>query len=127
MAAARVCLASLVMPLVVAMPAGSATTNGLYGIVKKGPTKPVCTVGESCDAPAQVTLRFTRTTAAGATRLYAVRSKASGSYRMTLPAGVYAVTTKEKVGIDRNISPHRVHIRKGYWDKLDFFIDTGIR
>jgi hypothetical protein len=127
MASARVCLASIVTVLVVAVPAGSATANGLHGVVKKGPTKPVCRVGESCDAPVQVTLRFTRTTAAGTTRLYTVRSKVSGTYRLTLPAGYYTVTTKERIGIDRNIRPHRVHVRTGHWDTINFFIDTGIR
>jgi hypothetical protein len=127
MRSARVCLASIAVVLTMAAPAGSVTANGLYGTVKRGPTKPVCRVGEACDAPVQVTLRFTRTTAAGTTRLYALRSKASGAYRIALPAGYYTVTTKEKIGIDRNIRPRRVHVRRGHWDKLDFFIDTGIR
>lgn len=127
MTSARACLASMVTVLIVAVPAGSATANGLYGVVKKGPTKPVCRVGEPCDAPVQVTLRFTRTTTAGRTRLYAMRSKASGSYRIALPAGYYTVTTKEKIGIDRNIRPRRVHVRTRHWDKINFSIDTGIR
>ena len=127
MACARVCLAVIVAALVVAVPAGSATANGLHGVVKKGPTRPVCKVGESCDAPVQVTLRFTRTTTAGTTRLYTVRSKTTGSYRVALPPGYYTVTTKEKIGIDRNIRPRRLHVRKGHWDTINFFIDTGIR
>ena len=56
-----------------------------------------------------------------------MRSKATGAYRMALPPGVYTVATREKVGIDRTIRPHLVHVRRGHWDKLNFFIDTGIR
>jgi len=127
MTSARIFLASLVTSLVVASPAGSVTGGGLYGVVRKGPITPVCRAGEPCDAPAQVTLRFSRTTAAGVTKLYAVRSKATGSYRISLPAGYYSVTTKERIGIDRNIAPRRVHVRRAHWDKLNFSIDTGIR
>ena len=127
MTTARVVLASLGMMLVLAAPGGSASGAGLYGEVRKGPTRPVCRVGEPCDAPAQVTLRFTRTTAAGTTRLYSVRSKTSGSYRIALPPGIYTVMTKERIGVDRNIRPRGVHVRKGHWDKINFSIDTGIR
>ena len=127
MAHVRTLLAFATAGLALAAPAGSTTATGLYGIVRMGPTKPVCRVGEPCDAPARVTLRFTRTTAATATQFYPVRTKATGAYRIALPAGYYTVTTKEKVGVDRNIRPRVVHVRTGHWDKLNFFIDTGIR
>jgi hypothetical protein len=100
--------------------------GGLYGLVTKGPVRPVCKVGESCDAPARVTLEFSRSTAAGVLR-YAIASRATGAYRIALPPGYYSVTTKQRIGIRRNIRPHAVHVRRGHWDKLDFFIDTGIR
>jgi hypothetical protein len=106
-------------------PAGTIQ-SGLYGVVRKGPIHPVCKVGEPCDAPARVTLKFSRPTATGVLR-YSVASKANGSYRIALPPGYYTVTTKERIGIRRNIRPHAVHVRSGHWDKLDFFIDTGIR
>src|SRR5438045_10289 len=34
--------------------------SGLHGTVTKGPTAPVCRVGQPCSAPAQVTLLFRR-------------------------------------------------------------------
>jgi hypothetical protein len=130
MASAKVGAVSLVTLSVLLFgtgPVGGASRGGLHGVVMKGPITPVCRAGVPCDGPAQVTLRFTRTTAAGATSLYTVRSKAGGSYRLALPAGYYSVTTKERVGITRNIQPRRVHVRRAHWDRLDFFIDTGIR
>lgn len=126
MALARIVLALSATALVLVVPAGSTTGSGLSGVVRKGPTAPVCGSGEPCDAPVQATLRFSRKTATG-TKLYAVRSKTTGVYRIALPSGYYTVTTKERIGIDRNLRPHRVHVRGGHWDKLNFFIDTGIR
>jgi hypothetical protein len=104
----------------------SATTrpNGLYGTVRKGPTSPVCRVGSPCDAPAQVTLVFSK---AGKQAARIRSTKATGSYRIGLASGYYTVTTVEKVGIGRDIRPRSVHVRRGHWDKLNFFIDTGIR
>ncbi len=96
--------------------------SGFHGTVTKGPTVPVCRVGEPCTAPAQVTLLFHR---AGHT--YRTRSAANGAYRITLPAGYYTVSTVERIGITPNIRPHAVHVRRGHNDRLDFSIDTGIR
>jgi hypothetical protein len=99
-----------------------AIVSGLQGFVDKGPTKPVCRAAEPCTAPAQVTLLFSR-----AGHRYRARSAADGRYRIVLPPGSYTVTTLERVGIDRNIRPRRVHVRSAHLDRLDFSIDTGIR
>ena len=106
--------------------AASATTraNGLFGAVRKGPTSPVCRVGSPCDAPAHVTLVFSK----AGKQVGRIRStKTTGAYRIGLAPGYYTVRTVEKIGIDRNIEPRKVHVRRGHWDKLNFFIDTGIR
>jgi hypothetical protein len=116
----------LLVALVICPSAGSVTANGLYGLVEKGPIRPVCPVGKPCDAPAQVTLLFSRMMTT-APREYATRSQADGTYRIALPPGYYTVTTKEKIGITRNIHPHYVHARRGSWDRINFSIDTGIR
>ena len=96
--------------------------SGLHGTVTKGPTMPVCRVGEPCSAPAQVTLLFRR---AGHT--YRTRAGANGRYRITLAPGYYTVSTVERIGITRNIRPAAVHVRRAHDDRLDFSIDTGIR
>ena len=126
MALARIGLVVPIAALLFVVPGWSTAGSGLFGVVKKGPIAPVCRSDEPCDAPVQATLRFSRTTPAG-TKLYTVRSKTTGVYRISLPSGNYRVTTKERIGIDRTPRPHRVHVRGGRWDKLNFFIDTGIR
>jgi hypothetical protein len=96
--------------------------SGLQGTVTKGPTTPVCRAGQTCTAPAQVTLLFRR-----ASRVYRIRTAPDGSYRIVLPTGYYTVTTVERIGISRNIRPQAVHVRRGHVDRLNFSIDTGIR
>jgi hypothetical protein len=109
---------------VLATSAAAATpTSGLFGVVTKGPITPVCRQGVPCDAPAEVTLVFSR---AGRETGH-VRSTASGRYRIALPPGYYAVRTLERIGITPNIRPRNVHVRVSHFDRLDFTIDTGIR
>ena len=102
--------------------AAVAIASGLQGVVTKGPTMPVCRAGEPCTAPVQVTLLFHRI---GHT--YRTRSGPDGRYRIVLRPGYYTVTTLERVGIGRNITPRAIHVRRSHVDRLDFAIDTGIR
>jgi hypothetical protein len=84
----------------------------------------VCRAGSPCDGPAQVTLFFWK----AGKQVARVRStKATGAYRIGLAPGSYMVTTAEKVGINSNLRPRTAHVRRDRWDKLNFFIDTGIR
>ena len=103
--------------------AGAASPNGLYGVVTKGPTQPVCRVGEPCTAPVQVTLVFSRPGHPALRR----RSAANGAYRIALPPGYYTVRSVEKIGFSQTPRPAKVHVRTGHWDKLNFVFDTGIR
>lgn len=84
---------------------------------------PVCRAGVPCEAPAPgVTLVFSRS---GDT-MGTTKTRADGSYRILLPAAIYAVTTDQK-HFGRTPFPHRIKIRLAHVDKLDFRIDTGIR
>jgi hypothetical protein len=96
--------------------------SGLYGVVRKGPTTPVCRTDVPCDAPAQVTLLFMRAGGLVARG----RSAADGRYRVAIPPGYYAVKTQPKIGFGV-IRPLNVHVRAGHFDRLNFSIDTGIR
>ncbi len=100
------------------------TVAGLHGFVTKGPTMPVCRVGVPCTAPAQVTLLFRNTRTA---RTFRTRSTPKGAYRIILAPGSYTVTTVERIGIGRGLTPRAVHVRTHHNDRLDFTIDTGIR
>ena len=105
-----------------ALLAAAVLLSGLQGTVMKGPTMPVCRVGQPCSAAAQVTLVFRR-----AGRTYRTHSSADGRYRITLAPGYYTVSTVERIGIIPNIRPAAVHVRTAHVDRLDFSIDTGIR
>jgi hypothetical protein len=102
-------------------PGGIALTSGLQGVVRVGPTMPVCKVGEPCSRAVKTTLVFTRLG-----RQIRVPTATDGSYRAVLPAGIYSVTTSPKIGFGA-IKPARVKVRLGHVDHLDFFADTGIR
>jgi hypothetical protein len=116
-AAGMLALTLLVLPATV----GSTAPSGLRGIVTRGPIAPVCSVEKPCDAPASVTLVFTRT---GST--HRVRSATNGAYRILLQPGYYTVSTAPS-GLARKPEPTHVHVRRGHVDRLDFSIDTGIR
>jgi len=121
--AAGAAVALVLLPA--AAPTG-ATGSGLYGTVRKGPVKPVCQVGVPCDAPVTKTmLVFVRSgfQLEGAN----VRSTAQGTYRIALPPGYYTVRATVKIGLTKLPRPHAIHVRAGHWDKINFFIDTGIR
>ncbi|HEX9599326.1 MAG TPA: hypothetical protein VF963_08105 [Gaiellaceae bacterium] len=106
-------------------PAGATTGQGLYGLVTRGPTKPVCSAEDSCSEPAAHTrLRFLRSTVVVATTV----TDASGRYRVRLPRGVYTVRVAgaPASGIGGRIDPASVRVR-AVWRHQNFDIDTGIR
>jgi|SRR5690242_3755086 hypothetical protein len=97
--------------------------SGFHGVVYRGPTSPVCRSSDPCEAPAAgVTLRFARS--GRLTR--SVTTAPDGSYRILLPAAIYQVTTTAR-SPGKVPSPHKVKVRTGHVDRLDFHIDTGIR
>ena len=118
-------LGLIVSAALLLLPAASAGTtgSGLYGVVKKGPITPVCRVGVPCDAPAEVTLVFSR----GGREVARVRSSKTGHYRIALAPGVYDVRSTVRIGIQKLPKPHAVHVRAGHWDRINLFFDTGIR
>ena len=88
----------------------------------RGPITPVCRVGVPCDAPAaHIVLAFS-----DARGVRTTRTDASGSYRIKLPAGIYAVHTNLRP-FGRTPRPATVHVRAGLSAEIDFTIDTGIR
>ena len=109
------------MALIVAL---AVAASGLHGTVTRGPTQPVCRVGQPCSAPAVHTwLVFTRSGHATAR----TRTDLRGRYSVRLAPGVYAVSVAPAAPIGRGIRPMRVHVAAGVRARLDFFVDTGIR
>ena len=119
----RIAIVAL-LAVVAAAPTASGVTpkSGLYGKVVRGPVTPVCRAETPCDAPAQVTLVFTRA------RVAPVRTRSSvkGLYRVPLAPGLYTVSTSLR-GPGSRLAPLRVRVRRGHFDRVNFAIDTGIR
>jgi hypothetical protein len=95
----------------------------LHGLVRQGPTQPVCQVGVPCSKPAAgVQLVFTRATGA----MLKVRTDAKGRYSLRLRAGTYAVEVMPPRKIGSGLQPRRITVR-GTTQRIDFDLDTGIR
>jgi hypothetical protein len=91
----------------------------LHGVVRIGPTTPVCRAGVPCDKPAaHVILTFTRRTAH-----IRVTTDARGRYRVKLAPGTW--TVRARVGM--SIAPGRVIVPRALIAARNFSIDTGIR
>ena len=111
-------LLAAVLAAVVAAPA-----TGLYGTVHRGPITPVCRVEEPCDAPANVTLVFSRL---GRT-VARVHTREDGSYRIRLRPGRYSVRTTSTSMFERKPDPGTATVPRVGYRRVNFFIDTGIR
>jgi hypothetical protein len=115
----------VLLALALVAPAGATTGRGLYGVVTRSPTKPVCSSEEPCSGPAAHTkLRFLHGTAV----VSSVVTDARGRYRVRLPRGIYTVRVAgaPASGIGGRIDPATVRVRAG-WRHQNFDIDTGIR
>ena len=104
--------------------ASGSSGSGLYGLVRRGPTQPVCIAGQPCDGPARnMTLVFWRNgQVAGRTT-----TSRTGAYRIVLASGVYAVRTVQAPTIGRGLEPRSARVVSGPFRRVDFFVDTGIR
>lgn len=105
------------------VPAGATTGQGLYGVVTRSPTRPVCSPDYPCSEPAaHVALRFYR----GTTLVKAIVTDGRGRYRVFLRRGLYTVRTASARPIGSGIDPRTVRVGSA-WRHQDFDIDTGIR
>jgi hypothetical protein len=103
--------------------AGAASRSGLYGLVMRGPTQPVCQVGTPCNGPASgLTLVFVR----NGTTVARAKTSASGHYAIALAPAIYAVRYLPR-GMGIPPRPSKVRVPAGAAKRQDFFIDTGIR
>ncbi|MDX6424932.1 MAG: hypothetical protein QOD52_337 [Gaiellaceae bacterium] len=98
----------------------AALLSGLYGVVTRGPTTPVCRVDVPCTKPyGHSTLVFSRL---GATQK--VTTDAAGTYRVALPAGRWSLRVQ---GAQFGWRPSTVTVPSARYAKLNVFVDTGIR
>jgi hypothetical protein len=89
----------------------------------QGPTKPVCAVDKSCEAPAAgILLQFKRDGKVVAE----VKTTRAGRYSVTLRPGPYAVrVARRRVGA--GLTPRVVRVPRGRIARVDFHLDTGIQ
>jgi hypothetical protein len=98
----------------------AALLSGLYGVVTRGPTTPVCRVDVPCAKPyGNSTLVFSHL---GATRK--VTTDSQGKYRVALPAGRWSLRVQ---GAQFGWRPSTVTVPSARYAKLNVFVDTGIR
>jgi hypothetical protein len=99
-------------------------TTGFHGVVRLGPTTPICIAGQPCSRPAAgAVLVFSRRGRVVAR----TRAGATGRYAIRLAPGYYTVQTAPTAKIGTGLRPRRVHVARGVYGRLDFSIDTGIR
>jgi hypothetical protein len=116
-------LAVTTLALVLPAAAPSAARSGLRGVVLIDPAYPVCSVGTPCTKPADhLRLVFTRRGNAVAR----TRTRADGSYRITLAPGTYGVTSPGHTA-GKGLEPQRVAVRLGSYRRVAFRLDIGIR
>jgi hypothetical protein len=95
--------------------------SGLYGVVTRGPTKPVCMVDQPCSAPyPHATLVFSRS---GTTARRAV-TDAKGRYRIALPPGRWSLRVQ---GARFGWAPTSVTVPRARYGRVNVDVDTGIR
>jgi len=103
--------------------AGGGTASGLTGKVMRGPTMPVCYVGQPCEEPARgVKLVFSRSGKVVAR----TTTNQKGRYRVGLRPGPYSVRTN-RPAFEKVPQPSRVTVPKDRFKTVNFQIDTGIR
>jgi hypothetical protein len=98
----------------------AALLSGLYGVVTRGPTTPVCRVDVPCTKPyGHSTLVFSHL---ALTRR--VTTDAQGKYRIALPAGRWSLRVQDA---HFGWTPTAVTVPSGRYAKLNVSVDTGIR
>ncbi|MBA2476694.1 MAG: hypothetical protein H0V40_12165 [Actinobacteria bacterium] len=124
----RALIAGVLVTLGAALWLGAAggraeSPSGVVGILTRGPTQPVCTAEEPCEAPAAgVTLSFVR---AGRVSGRA-RTGSAGGFRLRLAPGLYAIRTSAKP-FGTVPTPARARVWPSRFTRLELSIDTGIR
>jgi hypothetical protein len=123
MKAAGICAAALA--LAVAAPARPVTSpTALHGFVTKGLLTPVCRPETPCVGPAAgATLVFTDPDG----RVFRAVTRATGFYRLALPAGTYTVVVRGTALGQAHLSPKRARAVGKIDGRLDFYVDTGIQ
>jgi hypothetical protein len=100
------------------------TSTGLAGTVLRGPTQPVCTVNQPCDAPFSAGFSVQR----GTTQTASFRSDPQGHYEVRLSPGTYTIVPDDDAPIMTPKSQVKaVTVGPSGLTMVDLHFDTGIR
>jgi hypothetical protein len=115
--------AGLIAAALLAATADARVDSGVKGTVTKGPTLPVCKVGEPCTAPYATTvgIRNLRTK-----RLKRVRTNSEGRFRARLRPGRYRLRPASGHPFPR-CQPATVRVRRHRFKRVSLSCDTAIR
>ncbi len=109
---------------VLAAPAcGAETSSGIRGLVLRGPTQPVCTIGTPCEEPAASENLTVRRSGRIVAR---VRTGSDGRFRVALAPGRYTVVTTA-TSFGRTAPAVSDLVSSGSYTRVTLRIDTGIR
>jgi hypothetical protein len=100
------------------------SSTGLSGTVLRGPTQPVCSANQTCDAPFSSGFTVLKI----GTIVASFRSDAQGHYEIRLPAGGYTIVPDADAPIMTPRSQSKdVTVGSSGMTMLDLHFDTGIR
>jgi hypothetical protein len=112
--------ATAILAVAPSIASASGVRSGLHGLVRRGPTSPVCRPGAPCTAPASgVRVGFVRHAV-----VHYTRTNAIGRYSIRLAPGRYTVLVAgSRFGSD----PSSAAVSRGHMSVFNISIDTGIR
>jgi hypothetical protein len=99
-------------------------TGGIAGTALIDPAFPVCSVQRPCVAPdPNDTIVFWR----GATRVARATTAADGTFRATLPPGLYTLTLPRRSRAGVTVAPASLRVTRGRFLRVVVRVDIGIR
>ena len=112
--------AAAVVLLAVSVGVASASVHpDVKGVVRRGPIKSICKVGDPCTAPAAgITVQALK----GGRVVARTTTGEKGRFSFSLAAGYYTIRA-----LGRGAKPKQVHVKTSKLVQLAFMIDTGIR
>jgi hypothetical protein len=110
----------LLAPLATAL----SLTGGIAGTALIDPAFPVCSIQRPCVAPdPNDTIVFWR----GSTRIAKATTAADGTFRVTLPAGLYTLTLPRRSRAGVTVAPASLRVTRGRFLRIVVRVDIGIR
>ena len=99
--------------------AGASVHPDVKGVVRRGPIRSICKVGDPCTAPAAgVTVQALK----GGRVVARTTTGEKGRFSFSLAGGYYTIRA-----LGRGAEPKKVHVKTSKLLHLAFMIDTGIR